>query len=578
MIEELHIRGLGVIEDVSLSLAPGLTVVTGETGAGKTMIVTALELLLGARASSDLVRSGAPAALVEAVLTPPDPQSRPTQQPAMHEDVDDAVTVEDPWSWAEDGVLLVSREIPSDGRSRARIGGRLVPVSALGELLGGHVEVHGQHEHVRLARADVQRRLLDRFAGDAHQETLARYGEAYAQWRAAERRRALLSQDAQAREDRRERLAREVSEIDALAIDVEQDARLETDLERLENAEALREVLDLAVRSLGDDGAGGSLASALHGLRRAPTSDPDLLALVERLTSSTRDLSETAADLAIYAEDVEADEQRLGALQLRKRDLTALMRRFGATVTDVVRHREDAARELAELGALVADAAHIDDTVRAALEAVLVVGAQVGAGRRQAATALELAVGGHLAGLALAHAKVEVRVSDTGARQPGPDGLDDVDVLLAANPGEPATRLSEGASGGERSRVALAIEVALADADEARVLVFDEVDAGVGGSTALALGEQLARLAHASARPRQVLCVTHLAQVAAFADVHHVVEKHVVEGRTVTSVRQVAASERVAELSRMLGGEATADAGLDHARGLLEAALSRRAV
>jgi DNA repair protein RecN (Recombination protein N) len=584
VIEELHIRGLGVIEDVSLRLAPGLTVVTGETGAGKTMIVTALELLLGSRASSDLVRQGATAAVVEALVSVPD---RPVRDGGGSVDarVDEATDgptgvlperSDDLWELAEDGALIVSREIPADGRSRARVGGRMVPVSQLTDLLGGHVEIHGQHEHVRLARADVQRRLLDRSAGEEHALRLERYAAAYAAWRDAERRRALLAQDAQARADRMDRLAREVAEIDQLALDAERDGRIETDLERLEHAEALREVLDAAVTALGGDGAGERIAIALHALRRAPTSDPELSGLVERIGALSRDLSEVTADLATYALDVEADDARLEALQLRKRDLTVLMRRYGASVDDVLAHRAAAARQLAELEALVEGAATIDDEVHRCLEVVRRLGTEVSDGRRAAATALEHVVATHLAGLALAHARVEVRVTSPSDRTPTADGLDDVDVLLTANPGERATRLSEGASGGERSRVALAIEVALADGDDTGVLVFDEVDAGVGGSTALAVGEQLARLAHAGSRRRQVLCVTHLAQVAAFADVHHVVEKRVIGGRTITGVRQVAEEERVAELSRMLGGEATAEAGLDHARSLLEAARARR--
>lgn len=558
MIEELHIRGLGVIEDVSLQLSPGLTVVTGETGAGKTMIVTALELLLGARSSAELVRRGSDLATVEAVVVIP---------------VGAPVTEEH--GVGQDGAVIIAREVPASGRSRARIGGRLMPVGALQELLGGLVEVHGQHEHVRLERPAVQRAMLDRFAGEAHAHRLATYRDQYAAWRALGRRRELLHTDARERARRVAQLGAERDQIDALAIDREVDGRIDADLERLSNADELRSHVDVAVGALSSDGAIDAVASALVALRRAPVDDPELAAMATRLTGLSRELSELAADLASYASDVEADEERLDALQRRKRDLTAVMRRFGATLNDVLAFRDEAAVELADLEALEQDADGLDAQIDAAGDALVAQAAELAGSRRTAAEALARIVDGHLGELGLEHARFEAAVVTDGALKPGPDGMDEVVFLLAANPGEPAARLGDGASGGERSRVALAIEVALAEVDDAAVLVFDEVDAGVGGSTAISVGEKLARLAHAGARPRQVLCVTHLAQVAAFADVHHVVEKLIRDGRTVTRVRRVDDDARVGELSRMLGGEATAEAGLDHARRLLEAARTR---
>jgi DNA repair protein RecN (Recombination protein N) len=554
VIEELHIRGLGVIEDVSLVLSPGLTVVTGETGAGKTMIVTALELLLGARSSADLVRRGSALAAVEAVLSA-------ERLPGSTEDVE--------------GALIVGREVPAEGRSRARVDGRLVPVSALQELLGGLVEVHGQHEHIRLERPAVQRAMLDRFAGEAHARRLTVYRERHSAWRALQRRKDLLHTDARERARRIAQLQSERDEIDALHIDVEVDGRIDADLDRLMNADELRSQVDLAVAALGADAAGETLAAALTALRRAPVEDAQLTELVGRLGALSRELSELTADLASYGSDVEADAERLDTLQLRKRDLTAVMRRFGASLADVLAFRADVATELGELLALEEDADGLDEELELARLALVALAEELTQSRRSAGDALARIVDGHLAELGLEHARFTAAVEVQPSARPGPDGMDDVVFLLAANPGEPATRLGDGASGGERSRVALAIEVALAEVDDAAVLVFDEVDAGVGGSTAIAVGEKLARLAHSGPRPRQVLCVTHLAQVAAFADVHHVVEKQVRDGRTVTSVRRIEHESRVDELSRMLGGEATAEAGLDHARRLLEAARER---
>lgn len=569
MIEELHIRGLGVIEDATLTLGEGLTVVTGETGAGKTLLVTALELLLGARASTGLVRRGHDVAVVEAVLRPPDVDAAGD---APSDDADEAVA--ELWALAEDGALIVSREIPAEGRSRARVGGRLVPTSLLSALLGPHVEVHGQHEHVRLERPSVQRRLLDGFGGPEHAATLAAYRDAHAAWAAARERLRLLTEDADARAARIDRLAAERDEIDAAALDPETDGALDRDIDRLANADALREALDAAHAAAGPAGALDGLGRAVAALRRTPGDDADLAGLADRLAALSSELSDAVADLAALAGDVEADDARLDALQQRKRDVTRLLRRYGADVADVLAHRAAVVAELDDLEALRSDAGSIEAAVTAAEAELVAVGADLTASRRSTGERLSAAVAAHLAELGLAHARLEVDVRPADA--PTPDGLDRVELLLAANPGEPAARLADAASGGERSRVALALEVVLTAEQGRGVLVFDEVDAGIGGSTALAVGEKLARLAGPGGSARQVLCVTHLAQVAAAADDHHLVEKAVVDGRTVTRVQRVAADERAHVLSRMLGGEATADAGLDHARGLLAAARERR--
>lgn len=574
MIEELHIRALGVIEDVSLRLAPGLTVVTGETGAGKTLLVTALGLLLGGRGSGDLVRAGAEAALVEALVAVPAALTagRPDATAGA-----EAATDGPGWELAEEGVLALVREVPRDGRSRVRVGGRLGTVGTLRDLLGPHVELHGQDEHRRIERPAVQRRLLDRTAGADHAAALTAYATAHARWQEVRRRRELLATDARERTRRREQLRAERDEIAAVGIDPERDGRIDSDLDRLIHADELGAALATAAAELGADGAGDALGRAAAALRRLPAEDRELAALVDRVGALVREASELAADLASVAGDVEADPARLEALQLRKRDLTALMRRFGATPADVLAHHDAVAAELADLEALEADADGLEAAESDALAEVMAAGAVVTAGRTAAAERLEVQVAGHLADLGLGHAALHVEVRPAPG-QPGPEGLDEVRFLLAANPGEPAVPLGDGASGGERSRVALALEVALAEVDDAAVLVFDEVDAGVGGTTALAIGEKLARLAGGGPRSRQILCVTHLAQVAAFADVHHVVEKEVRDGRTVTVVREVAEADRVRELSRMLGGEATAEKGLEHAAGLLEAARSRAGV
>ena len=559
MIEELHIRGLGVIEDATLRLAPGLTVVTGETGAGKTMLVTALELLLGARADTGLVRTGETAALAEAVIAPPPPEAAE-------------------WLNEGDEVLVVSREIPADGRSRARIGGRLAPVSALAEVLGRHVEVHAQHEHVRLSRPDVQRRLLDRYAGDPHARSLAAYRDAHQLWRSLADRRARLASDARERARELDRLRAEVAEIDAAHLDPDADGQLDQHLDVLAHADQIQAGSTEAAAALGSDGAQDPLGIAVDALRRLDVDDPTLDELRERLTGVVAEVTELAADVRAYGEGVQADPERLAELQERKRMVAGLTRKYGSDVVAVLAWADEARTRLDQLATEEADADELDLRLVAAHEEAHRLAADVRRGRRAAADRLAEVIDGHLGDLGMPHARFSVAVDPLADDDLGVDGADRVTFLLAANPGEPARPIAQASSGGERSRVSLAIEVALADVDDARVLVFDEVDAGIGGATAMAVGEKLARLAAGGGDGgRQVLCVTHLAQLAAFADVHHVVEKGLAGGRTVTTSRQVAEDARVAELSRMLGGDATAVAGLEHARELLGSARSRRA-
>ncbi len=556
MIEELHISGLGVIEDASLRLSPGLTVVTGETGAGKTMLVTALQLLLGERSDSALVRAGAEAALVDAIVAPAPPTAS---------------------EWGGGEELVVSREIPADGRSRARINGRLAPVSALAEVLGSWVEVHAQGEHARLSRPDVQRNLLDQFAGDPHARTLTVYREAYRAWRDTVGRIDQLEDDARERAREIDRLRHEVGEIAQARLDPDTDSRLAEDLALLEHAEELHLAMAQASAALGAEGAGDPLGVAVETLRRLRLEDRDLADLQQRAVGLAAEATDLAADLRRFGESIEADPERLEELRQRQVLLTGLERKYGDGVDAILAYERDAAARLSTLEQEETDAAGLHELAATQEAEARRLAADVTRGRHAAAERLAATVTGHLADLAMPHAAFTVAIEEAPAL--GTDGADRITFLLAANPGEPAAPLARAASGGERSRVSLAVEVALADVDDARVLVFDEVDAGIGGATAMAVGEKLARLA-AGGRDRggrQVLCVTHLAQLAAFADAHYVVEKGLSGGRTVTTGRQVAEDDRVAELSRMLSGDATREAARRHAQDLLTDARSRRA-
>ncbi len=550
MIDELLIRDLGVIEEASLRLSPGLTVITGETGAGKTMVVTALELLLGARADAGLVRSGAEKAYIEARLAP---------APAAAED----------WADGEDE-LIVSREIPADGRSRARINGRLAPVSALRDVIGEAVEVHAQHEHVRLERPAVQRSLLDRFAGDAHARNLERYRDLHGRWRAAVSRRERLDDDARERARELDRLEFELAEISAAGLDPEADGTIASRLELLEHAEELAGSARRAELAVGSEGAGEPLGAAVSALRAVRVDDEAYRNLRDRAEGLAAESAELAADLRRFADELELDEEVLEELRDRRQLIAGLQRKYGESIETILDYAASAADRVAALRSEQDEATGLDEQIRSLRAELDEVATTVRRGRQVAGEALARAVDGHLGDLAMPHARFGVVVEPT---DPGPTGADTVRFELVANPGDPPRPLATAASGGERSRVALALEVALADVDEASVIVFDEVDAGIGGATALAVGAKLARLAHG----RQVLCVTHLAQLAAFADVHHVVEKGVRGGRAVTTSRTVEEDGRAAELARMLSGDPGRDAGLRHAEELLAEARGRRA-
>jgi len=552
VLEELSIRDVGVIESVTLTLAPGLTVLTGETGAGKTMVVSALELLLGGRADVDSVRSGARRALVEGRLHP---------APASAAE------------WLEDGDedLVVSREVlrgEGGSRSHARIGGRMAPASALADTVGAVVELHGQSDNARLASAAVQRELLDRSGGAPLAAALAKYRTVHAAWRDAVEELQRLRTSSRDRTLEVERLNRELSEIDAVAPVAGEEQLLDAELRRLEHAEGLiAAAAGAAAAIVGEAGARDALGSSVAALRTIAGIDEagdELLARVEGLAAETQ---EVALDLTAYADALELDPQRLEALRQRRAGLARLTRAYGEDAAAVAAYAEQARAELEGLQGGEERIAALERDAAALRADVAERGAALAGLRRAAGKRLARTVEAHLAELAMADARMVVAVDDA---EPTAEGTDAVTFLLAANRGEPALPLGKAASGGERSRVALALRLAFADADDTPVLVFDEVDAGIGGSTALAVGHKLARLA----RGRQVLCVTHLAQLAAFADDHLVVTKRAEGGRTVAGVRRLDDADRLVELSRMLSGTPDSEVAAGHAAELRALATS----
>ncbi|GAA3166765.1 DNA repair protein RecN [Blastococcus jejuensis] len=575
-LTELRIRGLGAIDDVTLELGSGLTVVTGETGAGKTMVVTGLTLLFGGRADPGRVRASGRAG-VEGRL------ELPADSPVWERAADAGADPDD------DGSLILARTVSAEGRSRAFLGGRAVPVGVVAELAEGLLAVHGQTDQLRLSRPAEQRRALDRYAGSAHLQLLERYREAHQHWRQLaadlERRRSSARELAQTADVLRHGL----EEISAVAPEPGEDEALDAQARRLADADALRAAADEARLALvgdltGDLGGGldgglvpqdatAALATAERSL--AASDDPALVLLAQDLADAVAVVSDVAGQLASYVADLDADPARLAEVMDRRAALTALVRKYaepGTGATGVLAWAEDAAGRLAELDVSDEALEQLERERDAARVRVDELGRRVSAGRREAADGFAAEVGRELAGLAMKSARVSFSI-ESDPDQPGPDGIDEVALLLAAHPGAPARPVHKGASGGELSRVMLAIEVVFAGADPVPVMVFDEVDAGVGGQAAGEIGRRLARLA----RDHQVVVVTHLAQVAAFADTHLVVDKSPDTGAgvTATDIRAVEDEDRVRELARMLSGLADSDTGQAHARELLAVAADR---
>ncbi|MGY1710341.1 DNA repair protein RecN [Geodermatophilus sp. SYSU D00758] len=573
-LTELRIRGLGAIDDVTLELGDGLTVVTGETGAGKTMVVTGLTLLFGGRADPGRVRANGRAGVEGRLALPAD-------SPVWERAADAGADPDD------DGSLILARTVSAEGRSRAHLGGRSVPVGVVAELAEGLLAVHGQSDQLRLSRPAEQRRALDRYAGPEHLALLETYREAYARWRELtgdlERRRGQARELAQAADVLRSGLA----EIEAAAPQPGEDDELDAQARRLGDADALRAAADEARLALvgdvtGDLGGEGvpqdaSAALAIAERALAGSDDPALVLLAKDLADAVAVVSDVATQLAGYVADLDADPARLAEVLDRRAALTALVRKYadpGEGVAGVLAWAEDARGRLAELDVSDEALEALESARDAARAEVDDLAARISTGRRAAADGFAAEVGRELAGLAMKSAQVSFSV-DTDPAAPGPEGVDEVALLMSAHPGAPPRPVHKGASGGELSRVMLAIEVVFAGADPVPVMVFDEVDAGVGGQAAGEIGRRLARLA----RRHQVVVVTHLAQVAAFADTHLVVDKapDTGAGVTATDIRAVAGEDRVRELARMLSGLADSDTGQAHARELLAVAAEARA-
>lgn len=578
MLEEIRIDSLGVIEQAAAEFAEGLTVLTGETGAGKTMVVTSLHLLAGARADPGRIRAGADKAVVEGRFS----LAGASSADQVREVVDGA------GGDLDDDAVIAVRSVAADGRSRAYLGGRSVPVGTLGEFAGPLLTVHGQNDQLRLLRPERQRDLLDAFAGVPALKALATYQAVRDEWLAA--RAELADRTTRSRELvlEQEHLTSALAEIDGLEPLPGEDVETIAKIKRLSDLDSLREAADTSYAALtgasyGADGEGvGSVLDLLGTVRAALAGSDDaaLRGLSERVDEAATVAGDIATELSSYLADLPSDPSELESLLLRQSELKTLTRKYAPDIDGVIAWADDARERLAGIDTSAEGLAALQGRVTELETALIGAAAALTAARVKAAGTLGKKVTGELRKLAMGGASITVDVApdldesgivvDGVARRAGAHGTDAVEFRLVAHDGANPLPIGKSASGGELSRVMLALEVVLAATEQGLTMVFDEVDAGVGGKAAVEIGRRLAALA----QRHQVIVVTHLPQVAAFADTHLTVGKQTAKKSVTSTLTALSREERIAELARMLAGLGDSDTGRAHAEELLEAAES----
>ena len=573
MLLELAITDFAIIQSSRITFGPGMHVLTGETGAGKSILLDALGLVLGDRASSDVVRTGARRARVEALFELDGARGAQVRSLLEEQGIE-----------ADEEHLVIAREVAGNGRSTARINGQIVTVSqldAIGDLL---VDIHGQSDHFAIRRKDEQRRMLDRYAG--LEDATAEVGELAAQALDLRRRLASLATGERERAQRRDLLAFQVEEIDAAALQAGEDERLGQEQRVLGNAEMLREESQRALTMLsGEDleavgmDVGTALKQAEQGLAKVAGVDASAASLAERLAEIAILADDVAHDLRAYLDTVEVNEERLAEIEDRLELIRTLKRKYGATIDDVLAFRDDAERELQSLTGEEYDTESLQQRLSDVERALSGKAAALSRARREAAATLSAEIEESIASLRMGNGVVQIAVEqhddpngiavelDGASRSVRFDrtGIDDVEILVAPNRGESPKPLGRIASGGETARIMLAFKSVLSEHDSTPTLVFDEIDVGVGGRTGQVVGERLRDLSDR----HQVIVITHLPQIAALADRHAKISKAEVENRVVSQVSELENGEVEHEIAAMLDGEPVTPASIDAARAML---------
>lgn len=570
MLTEISIRDLGVISDTVVEFSPGFTAVTGETGAGKTMVVTSLKLLCGARADADRVRTGADKALVEGRIAT-------TGLPEVDAQALDEAISQLGGERDENQEYLLARQVSAKGRSRAWVGGRSVAAAALGEVATHVIAIHGQNDQLRLHSAEEQRRAIDRMDAATIEPLLQRYRELRATWRTLTKELEEKTSKRRELAMRADQLSFALNEIDAVAPTPGEDEELAASIRRLQDVDGLRDaalsalgaidgVAALEGASASEEGAGAAELLGQAAAELAGASDAQLHNLSEQVSEITAQLSDVSAELGSFIAALPEDADSLDSLMQRQADLKTLTRKYAPDIAGVLAWRDKAERKLATLDVSGEALEALQNAITEQEKKLSAAATKLTRARARAAKRLEEAVTGELAGLAMAHTQlvVELGALDTF----GPSGRDAVEFRLRAHAGAEPRPLASSASGGELSRIMLALEVVLSAGQSGQTMVFDEVDAGVGGRAAVEIGKRLRLLANHN----QVIVVTHLPQVAAFADTHLLVSKDVSGTGVSSEVLALDDAARVDELARMMAGLDDSESGRAHAVDLLNSA------
>lgn len=569
MLIELSIRNFALVDDLTVALQPGMTVVTGETGAGKSILIDALGAALGERTGADVIRSGADAASVDAVF-------EITNCPRVAAALKEAGLAD-----GDDGIVVLSRQV-SGGRSACRVNGRPVTVAILQSISKHLVDVHGQHEHQALIHEENHLEFLDNFGGAEHLTLRRAYEQAYHEHREAAGKLRSLREKAREREQRLEMLRYQVEEIRAADVRAEEEDELHAERQRLNSVEKLRTLAEEATALLsgGEEtpGATGAVQQAAGNVAKLAEIDGTLSATAEELTSAAAVVSEAEHSLHHYLGDLESDPQRLEEIEGRLEALSRLKRKYGDTLVDVVSYLQSAEEELAAIENFEAEEERLQGVAQRTREVAEKQAGALTKARRALGKKLSLAMTEHVGPLGMPAARFEVELSPIGGQAMGdapadlgPRGGNECRFLFCANPGEDMRPLVKVASGGELSRIMLAFKSICSRGSEIPSIIFDEIDTGIGGQTAHKVGEKLRELAEHA----QVLCVTHLPQIAGLASNHLHVEKIVVEGRTRVEVRALAETERAEELARMLGADDDDTTARKHAERVLKRGTER---
>lgn len=556
MIDQLTIKNLGVIPQAELSFSPGFTALTGETGAGKTMVLSSIGLLLGKKADSALVRYGEKELAVEGIFVT-DSSSQA------------ATLLTEAGGLVEDGEIILARTVPARGRSRCHGGGRTIPSGVLSQIGRELVTIHGQTEQLRLRSGARQLALLDSFGGSSHQELVAEFGATYTSWRHLQTQLEDWENQRQAREIEVSRLKEGVELQEKLQPEPGEEDDLLRKIERLGNVEDLREAAQAAYNYLGGDGsdsagAASLVSAAIQALEKGAQSDEELSELVRGLRDASAIILDISAEAGAYLSNLEADPALLDQAQSRLSQLRHAYRTWAKDLDSWLTWADTARDRIIQLSGPQNQGRVLEEQLEKAASQLQTLGKKVSRARLALAKTLKKEVAGELAALQMPDAGFDIELKSLA--DPNSHGFDQVTFGLRAGVNAEIRPLGQGASGGELSRIMLALEVTLAAKSLAKgtpTFIFDEVDAGIGGATALAVGERLARLA----KHAQVIVVTHLPQVAAWADKQLVVSKN----NDIAQVREVAGSKREREIARMLAGKADSKSALDHARELINA-------